>query len=188
MHRSRTEAGFTLTELVIAVGIIGLLAALAIPGFISYQNRARRSEAFTNVGGIARAEKGYFAEVGIYFEAPTHPITTEAALNSDQHAWTAAAKADYAELGWEPEGPVRYSYDINTGATACAGGDCAGTCFTATGYGDLDVDDSAAAIVYVQPGTAAGGANVTCPPHLFGLGVPITASNESVLHPGADDF
>jgi type IV pilus assembly protein PilE len=188
MHRSKALAGFTLTELVIAVGLIGLLASMAIPGFITYQNRARRSEAFTNVGSLGRAEKGYFAEAGSYFEAPTHPITTAAALNADQHAWTAAAASDFAGLGWEPEGRVRYSYDVNTGATACAGGDCDGTCFTATGYGDLDVDDVAAAIVFVQPGVNAGGGSVTCPPHLFGLGVPVTADNEPVLHPGADDY
>lgn len=185
----RSKGGFTLTELVIAVGLVGLLAALAIPGFIRYQNKARRSEAFTNVSGIARAEKGYFAEEGVYFEAPTHPITTEADLNAQQHAWTAAAATDFAALGWEPEGRVRYSYDVNTGATACFGGDCDGTCFTATAYGDLDTDDSASAIVYVQPGTNAGGGSVVCPPHLFTLGVPVTAAkNEPVLHPGADDY
>jgi type IV pilus assembly protein PilA len=185
----RSKGGFTLTELMIAVGIIGALAALAIPNFIRYQNRARRSEAFTNVGAIARAEKGYFAEAGSYFEAPPQPITSAVDLNAEQHTWTAAAEADFAGLGWEPEGRVRYSYDVNTGATACFGGDCQGTCFTATAYGDLDTDDSASAIVYVQPGTNAGGGPVLCPPHLFGLGVPVTAAkNEPVLHPGADDY
>ncbi len=187
MHRSK--GGFTLTELMIAVGLIGALAALAIPNFVRYQNRARRSEAFTNVGGIATAEKGYFAEQGVYFEAPTHPVTTAAELNAAQHTWTAAAVADFAALGWQPEGRVRYSYDVNTGATACFGGDCDGTCFTATAYGDLDSDDSASAIVYVQQGTNESGGSVLCPPHLFTLGVPVTAAkNEPVLHPGADDF
>src|SRR5262245_43234004 len=111
----RSKGGFTLTELMIAVGLIGALAALAIPNFVRYQNRARRSEAFTNVGSIATAEKSYFAEQGVYFEAPTQPVTTEAELNASQHAWTAAAASDFAGLGWKPEGPVRYSYDVNTG-------------------------------------------------------------------------
>lgn len=184
----RSKGGFTITELMIAIGLIGALAALAIPNFVRYQNRARRSEAFTNVSSIATAEKSYFAEQGVYFEAPTHPITTATELNAAQHAWTPAAASDYAGLGWKPEGPVRYSYDVNTGTTACFGGDCEGTCFTATGYGDLDTDDLAAAIVYVQPGTNASGGNVVCPPHLFTLGVPVTAKNEPVLHPGSDDF
>jgi len=189
MRRSKGTLGFTLTELVIAVGIIGLLASMAIPGFIRYQNKARRSEAFTNVSAIARSEKSYFAEQGTFFEAPTHPITTAVALNAEQHEWTAAAATDFAGLGWEPEGRVRYSYDVNTGATACFGGDCQGTCFTATAYGDVDQDDTAAAVVIVQSGTNAGGGNVTCPPHLFGLGVPLGAADmDPVLHPGADDF
>ena len=41
----------------------------------------------------------------------------------------------------------------------------------------------------MQPGSNASGGSVICPPHLFTLGVPVTAAkNEPVLHPGADDF
>lgn len=189
MRLSRRNRGFTITELVITVGIIGLLASIAIPGFIRYQNKARRTEGFTNVSSLARAETSYFAEVGAYYEAPPHPITTAAELNASQHEWTAAASAAFGGLGWEPEGRVRFSYDANTGATPCFGGDCNGTCFTSTAYGDLDTDNSASAIVVVQPGTAVGGGPVTCPPHLFGLGVPLGAGQmEPQLHPGADDF
>lgn len=39
------EKGFTLVELMIVVAIIGILAALAIPAFVTYMNRAKASEA-----------------------------------------------------------------------------------------------------------------------------------------------
>lgn len=192
MHRSNRNAGFTLTELVIAVGIIGLLASLAIPGFMTYQARARRGEAYANVASIARAERGYFSEAGTFYEAPTQPVVNGALLGADTHAWTAAASADFAGLGWEPDGRVRYSYDINTGSTGC--GACNDTCFTATAYGDVDNNDKLSAVMYVAPGKDDTGNTIECPSHLFGFGTPLGRNgggkifNEVAVHWMSDEY
>lgn len=172
MRRTRSNQGFTLIELVITVGMLGLLAALAIPNFMTYQARARRSEAYANLRAIASAENAYFTENGIYFEAPPHPNPggTGESLGADTHGWDAAAENDFKALGWKPEGRVRYAYDINTGATGCT---CANTCFTATGYGDVDNDDLLSAVMYVHPVRDAGGSWIECPSHLFGFGTPL---------------
>ena len=59
--RKTNNKGFTLIELMIVIAIIGILAAIAIPNFIAYRNKAFCSAAESDANNIAAALSDYFA-------------------------------------------------------------------------------------------------------------------------------
>jgi type IV pilus assembly protein PilA len=59
--RGSNSKGFTLIELMIVIAIIGILAAIAIPNFIAYRNKAFCSAAESDANAIAGAIADYYA-------------------------------------------------------------------------------------------------------------------------------
>ena len=94
--------GFTLIELMIVVAIIALLSMVAIPNFMKYLSKAKRAEAYMNLGSLYVAEKAYWAEKGSYS--------------------TNLSGAD--SIGWQPEGysgggsqeKFNYTYGFSNGS------------------------------------------------------------------------
>src|SRR5262245_65332888 len=96
-------------ELMIVVGIIGVLAAIAIPTFLRYQLRTRATETLTHLKGIAATEDAYYAEHVTYVSVPI-PVPSPAPVGTQRVPWPGGTRFDV--IGWAPEGGVVFQYEI----------------------------------------------------------------------------
>ncbi len=60
------KSGFTLVELAVVVVIIGVLAAFAVPRFMSSVERSKAAESFNYLSAIQSAQERYHARNGAY--------------------------------------------------------------------------------------------------------------------------
>ncbi|MCY4380872.1 MAG: prepilin-type N-terminal cleavage/methylation domain-containing protein [Proteobacteria bacterium] len=63
---SHGHSGFSLTELMIAVGIISGMSVIAIPSFDHYKARATRAEAKATMSRIFTAQELYYSQYDVY--------------------------------------------------------------------------------------------------------------------------
>lgn len=65
-RRGNGSQGFTLIELLIVVIIVGILAASAVPLYLSQTKRAKTVEAVAGLGAIRNEQTAYYAERQAY--------------------------------------------------------------------------------------------------------------------------
>jgi len=61
-NRRSNQKGFTLIELLIVVAIIGILAAIAIPQFATYRQKAFNSASQSDLRTIRTNLEGYYTD------------------------------------------------------------------------------------------------------------------------------
>lgn len=60
--------GFTLIELLVVVGIVSILAAIAVPSFREFKTRAYDAEVKNDIGIMLRSQELYYTDNLVYIE------------------------------------------------------------------------------------------------------------------------
>ena len=115
----RRQQGFSLTELMVVVAIIGILSSVAILSFRRYTVRIRVGEAYAMLGLIKAREEIYRAEFNQYCPAAVHPAATMAGQPQD---WGTGAgvPADWQQVGVRPDRWLYFIYTVAAGAPNAA--------------------------------------------------------------------
>jgi type IV pilus assembly protein PilA len=96
-RRINDERGFTLIELLVVILIIGILAAIAIPSFLSQKDKAGDASAKSFARNMQTAQETYFTDNNAYADSLARLQTIEPALN--ETPGTTAPTADDAPAG-----------------------------------------------------------------------------------------
>ena len=117
MISEKSQKGFTLIELIIVVAIIGILAAIVIPSYISYTVDSQKNACLSEV-------KGYSNQVFILLNdyesnsIPVAPNVNACQSITDASGWTKATQQKIVATAKSPS-DARIECDIPNGTTTC---------------------------------------------------------------------
>ncbi len=108
------QKGFTLIELMIVIAIIGILAAIAIPNFVSYRQRSYNSAAQTDLKNAMTTQEAYFVDNSTYADSlakltdagyvQTSGVTFSVGATSAT-GYTMSAYHGSGNVSWSVQGP-----------------------------------------------------------------------------------
>jgi type IV pilus assembly protein PilE len=147
--RLRRHSGFTLIELIVAMVIAAILAAIAIPSYSSYILKSHRTEAKSALLDIASLEERFFSANNAYTATPS------------DLGYTGAAGTAF-NVGNNYYNVLVAKVDATAPTTAIPGGTPATYSLTATAIGTQLKDTSCLSFTLDSKGNQGPVANVAC--------------------------
>ena len=147
---SKSVRGFTLIEVMVAVAIVGILATLAIPAFISYVARSKTAEATQNLDQLYKLGSVYYTR-DLSGRPTKSPVSGKCTVDSADRVpavptrdkrdmgLTAAADPELHALRFAIADMIYFSYGLTSPGGGCGhlGNEALYTFFA---NGDLDGD------------------------------------------------
>lgn len=113
MHTLKlAQKGFTLIELMIAVAIMGILAAVALPAYTDYVKRGKAAEATGNLADLRIKMEQYFQDNRTYVGGNCAPTAGDQYFTYTCTAQTATAYTLDAQ-GVAAEGMTGFAFNID---------------------------------------------------------------------------
>ncbi len=99
-QQNTTQQGFSLTELMIVVAIIGVLAAIGLPAYQNYARQAKRADAHNALTTMSNLQERYFTENNRYTANPTDLGYASNTPDSNEGYWQLSITAAAAATGY----------------------------------------------------------------------------------------
>jgi prepilin-type N-terminal cleavage/methylation domain-containing protein len=150
MSRKPSEQAFTLIELMVVVGIMGVLSAIAVPSFAAMMRRSKTAEVSGNLNAMFKNAASYYvserAGQGNIASIAGHCTVEDAGPSPTVPGRTKqpfAADASFRALGFDVADFVYYSYGLAamSGLSSCDN-TASVSMYTFYAHGDLDGDST----------------------------------------------
>lgn len=107
-NNSSTNSGFTLIELLIVVAILSIIAAIAIPSYNSYVNRARITKGMSTLETVRKAIAAFHSD----FE--TYPVSLDITTGQDGMGRTVIYQSLLGEFRQNLSSFVSYQFETTS--------------------------------------------------------------------------